>query len=63
MLSNLPETAATVFAVAAYVGLRRSELQGLLWENYQDGYLRVTRAIWEGQATNPRRGAAEAPYQ
>jgi integrase len=54
VLLYLPETAATVFAVAAYAGLRRSELQGLLWENYQDGYLRVTRAIWEGQVNEPK---------
>ena len=54
MLSCLPETAAAVFAVASYAGLRRSELQGLLWENYQDGYLRVTRAIWEGQVNEPK---------
>jgi len=54
VLLHLPETSATAFAVAAYAGLRRSKLQGLLWENYQDGYLRVTRAIWEGQVNEPK---------
>lgn len=54
ILALLPETAATVFAVAAFAGLRRSELQGLVWESYQDGVVRVTRAIWEGQINEPK---------
>jgi integrase len=54
ILALLPETAATVFAVAAFAGLRRSELQGLVWENYQDGVIRVTRAVWEGQINEPK---------
>jgi len=29
---------------AAFAGLRRGELQGMLWENYQDGFIRVTQA-------------------
>src|SRR5216683_4257449 len=31
MLAHLPEPAATAFAVAAYAGLRRGEIQGLEW--------------------------------
>jgi integrase len=54
ILAVLPERAAAVFAVAAFAGLRRSELQGLLWENYQDGEIRVTRAIWEGHVSDPK---------
>ena len=44
ILRVLPETAGTAFAVAAFAGLRRGELQGMLWENYQDGFIRVTQA-------------------
>jgi integrase len=29
-------------------------LQGLLWENCRDGFIRVTQAIWEGRATEPK---------
>jgi hypothetical protein len=41
ILSLLPEPAATAFAVAAFVGLRHGEIQGLLWENYRDGEIYV----------------------
>jgi integrase len=54
ILAVLPETAAAVFAVAAYGGLRRGELQGLLWENYEGGMIRVTRSIWEGHVNEPK---------
>jgi len=37
ILACLPEPAATVFAVAAFSGLRRGEIKGLTWESYQDG--------------------------
>jgi hypothetical protein len=37
ILTVLPEPAATAFAFAAFMGLRRGEIQGLLWENYRDG--------------------------
>lgn len=54
MLRVLPETAGTALAVASFAGLRRGELQGLLWENYQDGSIRVTQAVWEGHVTEPK---------
>ena len=41
IISLLPEPAATAFAVAAFMGLRHGEIQGLLWENYQHGQLYV----------------------
>ena len=43
-----------MFAVSAFGGLRRGELQGLLWENYQGGMIRVTRSIWEGHVNEPK---------
>ena len=59
----MPEPAATIFAVAAFTGLRRSELQGLRWEDYQYGEIRVSRAIWEGHVNDPKTGRSkgEAP--
>ena len=54
MLSVMPEPAATIFAVAAFTGLRRSELQGLRWEDYKGGQIRVARSIWEGHISDPK---------
>lgn len=59
MLAVMPEPAATFFAVAAFTGLRRSELQGLRWEDYQDGKIRVSRAIWEGHVSDPKTGLSK----
>ena len=54
ILSVLPEPAATVFAVAAFTGARRGEIRGLLWENYQEGEIQITRSIWKGHITEPK---------
>jgi integrase len=48
MLSVLDERSATIIAVAAYAGLRRSEIQGLRWSDYDGSVLRVQRSVWEG---------------
>jgi len=63
ILSLLPEPAATAFAVAAFMGLRHGEIQGLLWENYHDGELFVSRSIWNGRVSDPktRKGRARVP--
>jgi len=61
ILALLPEPAATVFAVAAFTRARRGEICGLLWENYREGEIQITRSIWWGHITEPktrkRRGA------
>lgn len=59
MLSVMPEPAATIFAVAAFAGLRRGELQGLRWEDYQEGEIRVSRAVWEGHVNDPKTGRSK----
>ena len=59
MLSVMPEPAATIFAVAAFTGLRRGELQGLQWEDYEDGQIRVSRAIWECHMHDPKMGRSK----
>jgi integrase len=48
ILSLLPEPAATAFAVAAFMGLRHGEIQGLLWENYHDGEMHVSALFGTG---------------
>jgi integrase len=57
----LPEPAATAFAVAAFMGLRHDEIQGLLWENYHDGEMYVSRSIWNGRISDPKTRKGRAP--
>ena len=54
ILSVLPEPATTIFAVAAFTGLRRGEICGMRWEDYRDGEIHVTQSIWEGYVTHPK---------
>ena len=54
ILAVLPEPAATIFATAAFTGLRRGEIRGMRWEDYQDGEIRVTQSVWEGHTTEPK---------
>jgi integrase len=50
----LPEPAATAFAVAAYAGLRRGEIEGLEWTDYHAGELHVRQSIVNGRASTPK---------
>jgi len=61
ILSLLPEPSATAFAVAAFMGLRHGEIQGLLWENYRNGELYVSRSIWNGRVSDPKTRKGRAP--
>ena len=61
IIGLLPEPAATAFAVAAFMGLRHGEIQGLLWENYRDGELYVSRSIWNGRVSDPKTRKGRAP--
>jgi integrase len=60
ILALLPEPAATAFAVAGFMGLRHGEIQGLLWENYRDGELYVSRSIWNGREVAPKTRKSQA---
>jgi integrase len=61
ILALLQEPAATAFAVAAFMGLRHGEIQGLLWENYHDGQMYVGRSIWNGRISEPKTRKGRAP--
>ena len=61
ILSRLPEPAATAFAIAAFMGLRYGEIRGLLWENYRNEEMHVTRSIWNGRITDPKTRKGRAP--
>ena len=61
MLMYLPQPAYSVAALAAFTGLRRSELAGQLWENYDGSQLRVTQSVWEGHVNEPKTRRSKAP--
>jgi integrase len=61
MLAILPEPAATIIATAAFTGLRRGEIRGLLWDNYTGQELRVTRSIWNSTPDEPKTEKSKAP--
>jgi integrase len=46
MLAKLEEPSRTVVAVAAFTGLRASEIRGLRWEDYTGDEIRVVRSVW-----------------
>lgn len=61
LLAVLPEPAATVCAVAAFAGLRRSELRGLRWEDYDGEQIAVMRSVWEQFTNEPKTKRSKAP--
>jgi integrase len=60
MLGLLDDRSATIVAVAAFSGLRRSEIQGLRWPDYdaEAASLRVERSVWEGIADETKTDAS-----
>jgi integrase len=46
MLERLPEPSRTVVAVAAFSGLRESEIRGLRWTDYDGKFFNVRTSIW-----------------
>jgi integrase len=53
MLLSLPEPARPIVA-AAFLGLRRGEIQGLRWEDFHDGAVYIQRSMWESHVTEPK---------
>jgi integrase len=62
MLSVLPEPARTAIATCAFTGVRRGELAGLLWENFdaKKGSIKITQSVWEGHVTRPKTKKSKA---
>jgi integrase len=54
ILNVLPEPAATIVAVAAFTGVRKSELRGLLWENYDGEQVSISQSCWRGHILEPK---------
>jgi len=61
MLNVLPEPAATIVAVAAFTGVRKGELRGLLWENYDGEQILISQSFWRGHLLEPKTIQSRAP--
>jgi integrase len=61
MLKVLPEPASTIVAVAAFTGIRKGELRGLLWENYDGEQVLISQSFWRGHALEPKTRQSKAP--
>jgi integrase len=61
MLQALDEPARTIVATAAFTGLRKSELRGLRWDDFDGSELRVSRSVWHRHIGVPKTLASAAP--
>jgi hypothetical protein len=61
ILSLLPEPAATAFRCCCVHGASAWVIQGLLWENYRDGEMHISRSIWNGHITAPKTRKGRTP--
>jgi integrase len=61
MLASLPEPAATVVLTAALTGLRKSELRGLHWSDFNGKELSVSRSVWNSIVNEPKTRRSKAP--
>lgn len=57
----LPEPARTLVIVAAFTGLRLSEIKGLRWEDFKGNELDVERSVWSGHISDTKTLMSKAP--
>lgn len=61
MLAMLEEPARTVVLTAALTGLRKSELRGLTWDNFDGRELSVKRSVWNSTVSEPKTRRSRSP--
>jgi integrase len=61
MLLVLEEPAKTVVLTAALSGLRKSELRGLQWRDFNGNELSVNRSVWNNEINEPKTRRSKAP--
>lgn len=61
ILSVLKEPAHTAVFTAALTGLRKSELRGLTWANFDGKELRVERSVWNSTVSEPKTKRSRSP--
>jgi integrase len=60
LIRLLPEPDRTMVATAAFTGLRKSEMRGLEWPDYDGKNLNVTRSLWRSFVGKPKSRASRA---
>jgi integrase len=61
ILAALGEPARTAAAVAAFAGLRKSEIMGLRWEDFTGDELHIRRAVWQSYIGETKTDSSAAP--
>src|SRR6516225_9578778 len=61
ILSVLPLPAYTVVLTAALTGLRKGEIRGLAWEDFDGKELAVKRSVWNSTVNEPKTKRSRAP--
>src|SRR6266436_4375776 len=61
MLAVLPEPARTIVLTAAFTGLRKSELRGLIRASYNGEQLSVDRSVWNSTVSEPKTKPSRSP--
>ncbi len=61
MLTPLGEPAWTAVLTAALTGLRKSELRGLTWADFDGGALTVRRSVWNSTVSEPKTKRSRSP--
>jgi integrase len=61
MLSVLAEPERTVVLLAAFTGLRKSEIRGLRWSDFDGVQLAVNRSRWNRTESEPKTRRSKAP--
>lgn len=61
MLAVLSEPAWTVVLTAALTGLRKGEIRGLYWEDFDGKELSVRRSVWNSVVSEPKTKRSKAP--
>jgi integrase len=61
MLTVLGEPARTVVLCAALSGLRKGEILGLRWEDFDGQELSVRRSVWNGIESEPKTNRSRTP--
>ena len=61
MMAVLPEPGRTIVIVAAFTGLRKQEIKGLRWEDFQGDELHVQRSVFGQHVQETKTLASKAP--
>lgn len=61
MLNILQEPAATIVAAASFTGVRKGELRGFRWEDYDGEQIRISQSYWRSHVQEPKTRKSKAP--